>query len=261
MDTATVLSRREAMLRSVTTACLAGIALVQALGLPSLFVTGRQFGILSMAAMTLCIALGWALAAAPADSSRRLWRLVAATAVLVLAGWAVPRLFAVPGLAFQSDHQTTTLNGGSKLTPADASAALGAVCLVLSVVALRPTRAALRGLATGVAVLAAMSPAVAAVFVALGPGTLGGETALGTGAHHHGHASFENAIRFRAGDGDLRGSHFVVAVTPQPHQSLFAVVLLVGLALLFVYGAVAYLRRRRAPAAGVALHGLEGGLA
>ena len=260
MDTTTVLSRREAMLRSVTTACLAGIALVQALGLPSLFVTGRQFGVLSMAAMTLCIALGWALAAAPADSSRRLWRLVAATAVLVLVGWAVPRLFAVPGLAFQSDHQTTTLNGGSKLTPADASAALGAVCLVLSVVALRPTRAALRGLATAVAVLAAMSPAVAAVFVAVGPGTLGGETALGTGAHHHGHASFENAIQFRAGSG-LHGSHFVVAVTPQPHQSLFGVALMVSLALVFVYGAVAYLRRRSEPVAGMALGGLEGGLA
>ena len=259
MDTTTVLSRREAMLRSVTTACLAGIALVQALGLPSLFVTGRQFGVLSMAAMTLCIALGWALAAAPADSSRRLWRLVAATAVLVLAGWAVPRLFAVPGLAFQSDHQTTSLNGGSKLTPADASAALGAVCLVLSVVALRPTRAALRGLATAVAVLAAMSPAVAAVFVAVGPGTLGGETALGTGAHHHGHASFENAIQFRAGSG-LHGSHFVVAVTPQPHQSLFGVALMVSLALVFVYGAVACLRRRSEPAAGMALRGLEGGL-
>jgi len=259
MDTTTVLSRREAMLRSVTTACLAGIALVQALGLPSLFVTGRQFGVLSMAAMTLCIALGWALAAAPADSSRRLWRLVAATAVLVLAGWAVPRLFAVPGLAFQSDHQTTSLNGGSKLTPADASAALGAVCLVLSVVALRPTRAALRGLATAVAVLAAMSPAVAAVFVAVGPGTLGGETSLGTGAHHHGHASFENAIQFRAGSG-LHGSHFVVAVTPQPHQSLFGVALMVSLALVFVYGAVACLRRRSEPAAGMALRGLEGGL-
>ena len=259
MDTTTVLSRREAMLRSVTTACLAGIALVQALGLPSLFVTGRQFGVLSMAAMTLCIALGWALAAAPADSSRRLWRLVAATAVLVLAGWAVPRLFAVPGLAFQSDHQTTSLNGGSKLTPADASAALGAVCLVLSVVALRPTRAALRGLATAVAVLAAMSPAVAAVFVAVGPGTLGGETSLGTGAHHHGHASFENAIQFRAGSG-LHGSHFVVAVTPQPHQSVFSVALMVSLALVFVYGAVACLRRRSEPAAGMALRGLEGGL-
>jgi len=260
MDTTTVLSRREAMLRSVTTACLAGIALVQALGLPSLFVTGRQFGVLSMAAMTLCIALGWALAAAPADSSRRLWRLVAATGVLVLAGWAVPRLFAVPGLAFQSDHQTTSLNGGSKLTPADASAALGAVCLVLSVVALRPTRAALRGLATAVAVLAAMSPAVAAVFVAVGPGTLGGETSLGTGAHHHGHASFENAIQFRAGSG-LHGSHFVVAVTPQPHQSVFSVALMVSLALVFVYGAIAYLRRRSEPVAGMALGGLEGGLA
>src|SRR3954452_7808942 len=260
MDTATVLSRREAMLRSVATTCLAGIALVQALGLPSLFVTGRQFGVLSMAAMTLCIALGWALAAAPADSSRRLWRLVAAPAVLVLARGAGAPPFAVPGLAFVSDHQTTTLDGGSALTPADASAALGAVCLVLSVVALRPTLVVLRGLATAGAVLAAMSPAVAALFVAVGPGTLGGETALGTGAHHHGHASFENAIQFRAGDG-LHGSHFVVAVTPKPHQTIFGVALMVGLALVFVYGAVTYLRRRSTPATGVAVHALEGGLA
>src|SRR4051794_36433162 len=111
MDTATVLSRREAMLRSVATTCLAGIALVQALGLPSLFVTGRQFGVLSRAARPLCIGWGGALAAAPPAPPRRLWRLVAATAVLVLAGWALPRLFAVPGLAFQSDHETTTLNG------------------------------------------------------------------------------------------------------------------------------------------------------
>src|SRR4051794_41271555 len=118
MDTATVLSRREAMLRSVATACLAGIALVQALGLPSLFVTGRQFGVLSMAAMTLCIALGWALAAAPADSSRRLWRLVAATAVLVLGGGAGPPPFAVPGAAFVSDHPTTTPGrGGAPAAP------------------------------------------------------------------------------------------------------------------------------------------------
>jgi hypothetical protein len=260
MDTATVLSRREAMLRSVATACLAGIALVQALGLPSLFVKGRQFGVLSMAAMTLCVALGWALAAAPADSSRRLWRAVAAAAVLVLAGWAVPRLFAVPGLAFATDHGTTTVGNGGGLTPADASAALGAVCLVLSVVALRPTRAALRGLVTAVAVLAAMSPALAALFVAIGPGTLGGETTLGTGAHHHGHASFENAIQFRAGSG-LHGSHFVVAVTPQPHQTVFGVALMVGLALLFVYGAVVYLRRRCVPEADVVVRGLEGGLA
>ena len=98
-ETASALSRREATLRSAATTCLAGIAVVQALGLPSLLVHGGRFAVLSLAAMALCLALSLALAAAPASASRQLWRAVAAAAALVLAGWGTPRAFAVPGLA------------------------------------------------------------------------------------------------------------------------------------------------------------------
>src|SRR4051812_50208066 len=103
METETALSRREAMLRSVTTTCLAGIALVQAIELPSLIVQGRQFGVLSIAALMLCVGLGLALTAAPAGATW-LWRLVAGGAALVFAGWAVPHLYAIPGMAHQKGH-------------------------------------------------------------------------------------------------------------------------------------------------------------
>ena len=43
--------------------------------------------------------------------------------------------------------------------------------------------------------------------------------------------------------------------------SYLPLLLMVSLALVFVYGAVAYLRRRSEPVAGMALGGLEGGLA
>src|SRR3954468_9525710 len=106
MEAETILSRREATLRAAATTCLAGIALMQAIELPSLFVQGRQFAFLSMAAMALCVGLGWTLAAAPADAAAQLGRGVAATGVLVVAGWAAPRVFAVPGLDDARGHWT-----------------------------------------------------------------------------------------------------------------------------------------------------------
>src|SRR4051812_47000172 len=117
-----MLSRREATLRSAATTCMAGIALVQAIELPSLFVQGRQFGVLSLATMAVCILLGWALAAAPANA-RQLWHVVAAAAVLVLAGWAVPHAVAVPGVA-SAQGDWTAMPGG-------AAAGLAAASLVL----------------------------------------------------------------------------------------------------------------------------------
>ena len=66
----TTLTRREATLRSAATTSLAGIALVQAVGLPFLFAQGGQLAVLSMVAMTACVGLGLALAAAPADAAR-----------------------------------------------------------------------------------------------------------------------------------------------------------------------------------------------
>src|SRR4051812_50047218 len=71
---------------------------MQAIGLRSVFVEGGRFAVLSLAAMTLCVGLGLALAAAPPAAAGPVWRLVAAAAVVVLAGWALPRAFTVPGL-------------------------------------------------------------------------------------------------------------------------------------------------------------------
>ncbi|MEA2227695.1 MAG: hypothetical protein QOF04_1325, partial [Solirubrobacteraceae bacterium] len=130
------LSRREAMLRSAATTSLAGIALVQAIELPSLLVQGGQFGALSVAAMALCVGSGWALAIAPARAARQLWRVVAAAAVLVLAGWAAPHAVALPGLAGDRGHWTAM--------PGAACGALAVVCLVLAVAAAPPTRATAR---------------------------------------------------------------------------------------------------------------------
>jgi hypothetical protein len=246
-----MLSRREAMLRSGATTCLAGIALVQAIELPILFVQGRQLAVLSLAAMILCIALGWALAAAPADAGARLWRIVAGTAVLVLAGWAAPRAFAVPGLSSGRVAWGTM--------PGLASGALGAVCLVLAVAAVRPSRAAARGLATAAVVLMALAPGAAVLVVALGPGTAGGETVLASGGHIHAHGSGEAAIEFQALPGG--GGHYVYRAVATPHQTALGLGLLVAAAFVFTYGAVGYLRRRSAPPDGVALPGLERGLA
>src|SRR3954453_15824100 len=91
------LSRREARLRAAAVTCLTGVALEQAVGLAPLFAQSRLLGVLSLIAMTLCIALGWTLAAAPDRTSRQLSRLVAVTATLVLARWAGSRARAVPG--------------------------------------------------------------------------------------------------------------------------------------------------------------------
>jgi hypothetical protein len=262
MDTDT-LSRREAALRSAATGCLAGIALVQAIGLPSLFAQGREFGVLSMAAMALCIGLGWALAAAPAGAGRELWSAVAAAAVLVLAGWAAPRVVAFPGLE-NSSHATITTKylHHWTATAGGACAVLAAVCVVLAAAAARPSRAAVRGFATAAGVLVAMVPCVAVLIVAVGPGTAGGEATLAAVGHVHSHASFDNAIQFRPGSGqDGNGSHFVVAVTQTPHQTVIGLTLMIATALLFVYGAVGYLRRRSAPAAPVAIRGIDGRLA
>src|SRR4051794_18944081 len=107
------LGRREARLRAAAVACLTGVALVQALGLATLLAQSRLSGVLSLTAMTLCIALGWTLAAAPARVSQRLWRLVAVTAALVLAGWAAPRALAPPGRPGARDPSAGQPRAGS----------------------------------------------------------------------------------------------------------------------------------------------------
>jgi hypothetical protein len=251
VETETALSRREATLRSAATTSLAGIALVQAIGLPSLFVQGGQLAVLSMAAMAACIGLGLSLAVASAEAAGQLWRLVAATAVLVLAGWAVPHAFAIPG-AGGTGHWTAM--------PGLACAALAAVCLALAVSAARPGRAATRTIATALAVVVALAPAAGVLLVGLGPGTVGGETVLASGGHLHSHGSPENAIVFQPLPGG-HGGHYVYRAKPQPHQTAISLGLVVAAAFVFTYGAVGYLRRRTAPVERMALARVEGGLA
>jgi hypothetical protein len=248
VETETTLTRREATLRSVATTCLAGIALLQAIELPPLFAQGRQLAVLSVAATGLCIALGLALAAAPAGAGRQVWRVAAGAAGLVLAGWAVSHAFAVPGLDGDRGRWTAM--------PGLASAALAAVCLAAAVAAAPPTRAAVRGLATGVAVLVALTPPVGMLLVGLGPGTAGGETVLASGGHIHSHGSPENAMVFQALPGG-HGGRYVYKTTPLPHQTPVGLALMVAAMFVFTYGAVVYLRRRTVPFESAGRSGLD----
>jgi hypothetical protein len=162
-------------------------------------------------------------------------------------------MFAVPGMTHHLGHWAAM--------PGALAGALGAVCLVLAIAAVRPTRTAARGLATAVAVLVAIAPGVGALLVALGPGLAGGETSLAAGVHVHSHAGLdETLIQFQPIAGG-NGGHYVYSAPAPPHQTALGVALMVAAALVFAYGAVGYLRRRSAPRASVALSGLERGLA
>jgi hypothetical protein len=239
VETESILTRREATLRSAATACLAGIALVQAIELPALLAPGAHFALLALGAMGLCVGLGLALAAAPARAARQLWGVVAAAGVVVVAGWAVPRAFAVPGLAHHLGHWAGM--------PGALAGALGAACVALAAIAVPPERAAARALATATGVLVALAPGVGALLAAFGPGLRGGETALAAGVHVHSHAGLdETQIRFQALPGG-HGGHYVYQATATPHQTALGVALIVIAALVFTYGTVGYLRRRAAP--------------
>jgi hypothetical protein len=89
-DAASALSGREASLRSAAAAGLAAIALIQALELPSASARSATLALLSFAAIALCVGVALALVAAGAGGSPAVWRAVAGTGALVLAGWALP---------------------------------------------------------------------------------------------------------------------------------------------------------------------------
>jgi len=259
-DEAAALSRREATLRAAATTCLVGIALVQAIGLPYLLAQGTQLAVLSMATMAVCVGLGLSLAAASAGAARQLWRAVAAADLLVIAGWAVPHVFAIPGIA--GDRGEWTAPAGV------VSAALAVACLVVAAVAAPPTRASLRGLLTTAAVVIALAPGAGVLLVSLGPGTFGGETVIAAGAHIHSHGSFENSIVYQALPGG-KGGHYVYKASAAPHQSTFEAALIIVAGLIFIYGVVGYLRRRVAAGGSsdsdslrdsVALSGVERGM-
>lgn len=233
LDAATALSRREATLRSAATPCLAGIALLLAIELPSLWGQGRQLG-LAMAAMMLSIAVTLALAATPAHASRQLWRVAAATDLLVLAGWAVPRAASLP--------DTSSSLGAWASMPGAACATLAAVGLVLAAVAMRPTA---RGLATAAALLLAIGPGAGALLVAVEPGPPGGEAAITADVHVHQHLTTgETDILFRPGP---KGNHYVTPITTPPNAPAVGVALVVAFAFTFVAGAIAHLRRQSTP--------------
>jgi hypothetical protein len=255
-ETEAMLSRREATLRSAAVTCLAGIAVVQAIELPSLLVQGRQLVVVSVVAMALCIGLGLALAAAPAGAAGQLWRAVAAAAVLMLASWAVPHAVAVPGLEGAHDDWASI--------PGAVCGVLAAVCLVLAVVAVRPGRAAARGLATGAAVLVALAPGVGALLVALGPAPVGGaQTLVAGGGHTHTHATpaaVEAAIEYQALPGG-HGGRYVYRIPAPRHPTRVGLAIVVAAALVFTYGAVGCLHGRSAPVQPLVGSGLENGLA
>lgn len=239
LEAEAALGRREAMLRAAAVACLTGVALVQALGLAPLLTQSRLLGVLSLAAMSLCIALGWTLAAAPARASPQLWRLVAVTATLVVAGWAAPRALALPGLPGSRGRWTAL--------PGLASAALAGAALALALVAARPTRASVRGIVTAAAVLATMAPGAGVLLVAAAPGPPGGEAALVQGGHAHAKASRMSMvrmpkIRLQPGSG-RHGGRYVMSAT-SPRRDAFDVALIAAAALVFALGAIACLRRR-----------------
>jgi hypothetical protein len=186
---------------------------VQAIALPPVFSNGLHFAALTSAAMALCVGLGIALAAAPADAAERLWRMVAAAGVLVLAGWAVPHAFAVPGL--------TSARGDWMAMPGGLSAALAAGCVALAVAAAGPTKASVRSMLTAGVVLVALAPMAGALLVALGPGPGGGR--------------------------------LVYRVQTPARQTPLGALAAATAALLFASGAIDRLRRRSAPAAPRAL--------
>jgi hypothetical protein len=252
VETQTTLTRREATLRSAATTSLAGIALVQAIELPFLFAQGGQLAVLAITAMAACIALGLTLAAAPAGAARQVWGLLAAGAVVVLAGWAASHALAIPGQV--SDR------GNWASMPGLASAVLAVLCIGFAIAAVRPTRAAVRGLATSLAVALALVPAAAAVVVGLGPGTVGGETVLASGGHLHSHGSPENAIVYQPLPGG-KGGRYVYKAKPVPHQTAIGIAMMVTASFIFTYGAVGYLRRRTVSVERLALGQVEGGLA
>ena len=247
MEINSELTVAEVTLRAAAVVALATVALVVAVGLPPIFAEDASLGVVSMGAMALSLWLGWMLAAAP-PSAPHLWRLVAATGGVALAGWAGTRLFPVPGVA--------GARGGWLSAEAAAAAVAAAACVVVAALAVPLTRRGVRAAATAIVVLAAVGPSGAVALVALGPRS--SPAASAAGAHHHASASTDAAIRLRPGSG-RHGSHYVVRVATPPHLTAPGIALLSAAAALFAFGAVASLaQRRRRPASAPARDAAQG---
>jgi len=111
-------------------------------------------------------------------------------------------------------------------------------------------------------VLVALAPGVGAVLVALGPGPAGGESSLASDVSLHAlhGGSAENDLVFQPFPGG-HGGQYVFRTPAIPHPTAFNVAFGLAAAFIFIYGAVAYLRRRSAPAETVALNGVRSAVA
>jgi hypothetical protein len=234
---------REAALRAAATACLAGIALVLGIELAPVVARSAVLGALVLGGMALCVGAGFVLVAAGASASAAAWRAVAGTATLVLAAWALPHAASLPAPA--------GARGDWAAMPGGACAGLAAACLGLAALAVRPTRASVRGLAAALFVLLALGPGAAAFVVAAGPGPPGGEAAIATSAaqgaqaaHLHVHATASEPVVLRRPG--RNGDHFVTLVARPRRAPAAGVALLAAAAALFVAGAATSLQRRAA---------------
>ena len=240
LDPAAVLSRREATLRSVATACLAGIALVQAIGLPSLLRAGKA------ARRPVDGGDGGVRRARP-DARRRARR---RRAPALARGrrrrpcWCSPA-GRLPRAVRRPRASTGDPAASGRRCPARVCAALAVACLVRRG-RRRAAHAGRRCAALadrGWPCWSPLAPGAGVLLVALGPGTLGGETvARGRRAHIHSHGSFENAIVFQAGSPAARAattSYAVSRAAPDGRSSV---------ALMIAAGLHLRLRRGRVPA-------------
>ena len=236
-----MLSRREVVLRSAAVAGLAGLALVQVIELPAGLAQGRHVAVLAGLLIGVCVVVARVLACGSGTSGGAGWRALAAVGALAVAGWAVTRAVAVPGLATATGDWTTA--------PGLAGAALGTACVAVAAAGggAQPSRAAALALVKAAALVAALAPGAGALLVALGPGPRGGESTIAEASPAHVHAA-PGAAAFRPGFGGHAG-HYVYPNAAAPHLPAWALALAVGAAALLTYLAIAALRGRAAPPA------------
>src|SRR3954465_10384650 len=112
-----MLSRREVVLRSAAVARPPGLALVQVIELPADLAQGRHVAVLAGLLIGVCVVVARVLACGSGASGGAGRRGVAPAGGPAVAGWAVTRAVAVPGLATATGDWTTA--------PGLAGAALG----------------------------------------------------------------------------------------------------------------------------------------
>ena len=202
-----LLTRRQAALRTAALAALAGLALIQVIELPYAFAQGRQIGVTCVVVIAACAGAAALLLAAPARPARPAWSAVAAVGVVVLAGWCLTRVAAIPGVAEDVGRWMTA--------PGLASAALALIVLACAAVEaeLRPSRQAARSAAMALVVVGALTPVAAALVVAAAPGPQGGHHAGAEPGHARAVATAAEEP-FRPGFGGHAGHYVYPNATP-----------------------------------------------